>query len=126
MGRTSGGDQSDWTKLVNSLKEEALLPVVVFAFNKRLCEESANKLNKLDLCTPSERSETHLFLENSIQRLQGTDRALPQVLTMKEMLKRDIGVHHGGLLPIIKEMAEILFGLVSSRSCSRPKRSPWA
>lgn len=110
MGRTSGGDQSEWTKLVTSLKDKALLPVVVFAFSKKLCEESANKLSKLDLSTPSERSEIHLFLESSIQRLQGTDRELPQVLTMKEMLKRGVGVHHGGLLPIIKEMVEILFG----------------
>ncbi|KAG2524178.1 hypothetical protein JM18_005143 [Phytophthora kernoviae] len=77
---------------------------------KRLCEESASKLSKLDLSTPSERSEIHLFLETSVQRLQGSDRELPQVLTMKEMLKRGIGVHHGGLLPIIKEMVEILFG----------------
>uniref|UniRef100_M4BTY6 Helicase SKI2W n=1 Tax=Hyaloperonospora arabidopsidis (strain Emoy2) TaxID=559515 RepID=M4BTY6_HYAAE len=108
--RTSGGDQGEWTKLINSLKDKALLPVVVFAFSKRLCEESASKLAKLDLSTPSERSEIHLFLETSVQRLQGSDRELPQVLTTKEMLKRGIGVHHGGLLPIIKEMVEILFG----------------
>lgn len=33
---------------------------------------------------------------------------------MREMLMRGIGVHHGGLLPIIKEMVEMLFarGLV--------------
>ncbi|EGZ09585.1 hypothetical protein PHYSODRAFT_318253 [Phytophthora sojae] len=108
--RTSGGDQGEWTKLINTLKDKSLLPVVVFAFSKRLCEESANKLAKLDLSTPSERSEIHLFLETSVQRLQGSDRELPQVLMMKEMLKRGIGVHHGGLLPIIKEMVEILFG----------------
>ncbi|GMF11215.1 unnamed protein product [Phytophthora lilii] len=108
--RTSGGDQGEWTKLINTLKDKSLLPVVVFAFSKRLCEESANKLAKLDLSTPSERSEIHLFLESSVQRLQGSDRELPQVLAMKEMLKRGIGVHHGGLLPIIKEMVEILFG----------------
>ncbi len=33
---------------------------------------------------------------------------------MREMLARGVGVHHGGLLPIIKEMVEMLFskGLV--------------
>ena len=33
---------------------------------------------------------------------------------MQELLKRGIGVHHGGLLPLVKEMVEILFsrGLV--------------
>lgn len=36
------------------------------------------------------------------------------MLRIKELLKRGIGVHHGGLLPIIKEVVEILFsrGLV--------------
>ncbi|TDH72069.1 hypothetical protein CCR75_008664 [Bremia lactucae] len=108
--RTSGGNQGDWTKLITTLKDRSLLPVVVFAFSKRLCEASASKLAKVDLSTPSERSEIHLFLETCVQRLQGSDRELPQVLVMKEMLKRGIGVHHGGLLPILKEMVEILFG----------------
>ena len=33
---------------------------------------------------------------------------------MREMLKRGVGVHHAGLLPIMKEIVEILFsrGLV--------------
>jgi len=26
------------------------------------------------------------------------------------MVQRGVGVHHGGLLPILKEMVEILFG----------------
>jgi antiviral helicase SKI2 len=32
------------------------------------------------------------------------------VLIVCEMVQRGIGVHHGGLLPILKEMVEILFG----------------
>lgn len=28
---------------------------------------------------------------------------------MKDLLSRGIGVHHGGLLPILKEIVEILF-----------------
>jgi antiviral helicase SKI2 len=33
---------------------------------------------------------------------------------MRDLLSRGIGVHHGGLLPIVKEVVEILFarGLV--------------
>lgn len=37
------------------------------------------------------------------------DSHLPQVLTICEMVERGIGVHHGGLLPILKEMVELLF-----------------
>ena len=33
-----------------------------------------------------------------------------QVQTMAEMLKRGIGTHHSGILPILKEVVEMLFG----------------
>ncbi|KAF0687455.1 Aste57867_20819 [Aphanomyces stellatus] len=105
-----GGDKADWTKLVRLLQDKELLPVVVFAFSKRLCEESANRLAGLDLSSSSERSEIHVFCAASISRLQGSDQQLPQVLQVRDMLLRGIGVHHGGLLPILKEMVEILFG----------------
>ncbi len=38
----------------------------------------------------------------------------PQILLMRDLLKRGIGVHHSGILPILKEIIEMLFsrGLV--------------
>jgi antiviral helicase SKI2 len=44
----------------------------------------------------------------------GTDRELPQIQRMRDLLSRGVAVHHGGLLPIVKEVVEILFtkGLV--------------
>lgn len=41
--------------------------------------------------------------------LSEDDRKLPQVESIKPLLLRGIGVHHGGLLPILKETVEILF-----------------
>jgi hypothetical protein len=32
----------------------------------------------------------------------GTDKELPQITRMRELLSRGIGVHHGGLLPLVK------------------------
>ena len=34
---------------------------------------------------------------------------MPQVQAVLGLAKRGIGVHHGGLLPIMKELVEILF-----------------
>jgi superfamily II RNA helicase len=34
---------------------------------------------------------------------------LLQVLRIQELLQRGIGVHHAGLLPIVKEVVELLF-----------------
>ena len=39
----------------------------------------------------------------------GTDKTLPQIGRMRELLSRGIGIHHGGLLPLVKEVVEILF-----------------
>lgn len=45
---------------------------------------------------------------------KGSDKKLPQIARMRDLLSRGIGIHHGGLLPIMKEVVEILFarGLV--------------
>lgn len=43
--------------------------------------------------------------------LSEEDRKLPQVENVVPLLRRGIGIHHGGLLPILKETIEILFGL---------------
>lgn len=48
--------------------------------------------------------------------LTDDDRHLPQVENLLPLLKRGIGIHHGGLLPILKETIEILFseGLIKA------------
>lgn len=50
-----------------------------------------------------------MTIEKSIARLKPDDRVLPQIRRLRELLSRGIAVHHGGLLPIVKEIVEILF-----------------
>lgn len=52
--------------------------------------------------------------ENALASLSKDDRTLPQIQQLHPLLRRGIGVHHGGLLPIMKEIIEVLFqeGLV--------------
>jgi antiviral helicase SKI2 len=44
-----------------------------------------------------------------LSRLSEEDRQLGQIRVLTEQLKRGIGTHHAGLLPILKEVVEILF-----------------
>lgn len=97
-------DRNLYVHLIGLLNKKSLLPVVIFTFSKKRCEEYANSLSKTDLCTSLEKSEIHVFIERSLVRLRGTDKELPQILRMRELLSRGIAVHHGGLLPIIKEV----------------------
>ncbi|GLJ42713.1 hypothetical protein SUGI_0885500 [Cryptomeria japonica] len=114
-GNASGGGtqrRSETTQLfslVNKLSQMNLLPAVVFCFSKNRCDQSADSLNSVDLTSGSEKSEIHVFCEKAFSRLKGSDRQLPQVLRLKELLRRGIGVHHAGLLPIVKEVVEMLF-----------------
>jgi len=41
--------------------------------------------------------------------LKKEDRDINQIQTMSKMLPLGIGVHHAGLLPIMKEIVEILY-----------------
>ncbi|KAH7922845.1 ATP-dependent RNA helicase [Leucogyrophana mollusca] len=110
----TGADKNLYVHLLNHLQKKTLLPVVVFTFSKKRCEENAGTLTNADLCTSVEKSEVHVAIEKALSRLKGSDKKLPQIARMRDLLSRGIGVHHGGLLPIVKEVVEILFarGLV--------------
>ncbi|KAG2469048.1 SKIV2 Helicase, partial [Polypterus senegalus] len=107
-------DRSVWLSLLDALYKKDQLPVVCFTFSRSRCDENARGLVTLDLTTNAEKSEIHVFFHKCIARLKGTDKQLPQVLQMIDLLKRGIGVHHSGILPILKEVIEMLFtkGLV--------------
>ncbi|KTF81436.1 hypothetical protein cypCar_00030893, partial [Cyprinus carpio] len=107
-------DRAVWQTLLNYLSQRQQTPVVAFTFSRTRCDENARSLTSLDLTSSIEKSEIHSFLQKSLTRLRGGDRQLPQILSMRDLLKRGIGVHHSGILPILKEIIEMLFsrGLV--------------
>ena len=109
-GRTTAAqDKNIWVHLVQHLRKADLLPACIFVFSKKRCEENADALSNLDFMTANEKSQTHMIIERSIARLRPEDRILPQIRRLKELLSRGIAVHHGGMLPIVKEVVEILF-----------------
>jgi antiviral helicase SKI2 len=109
-GRTTAAqDRNLWVHLVQHLRKDNLLPACIFVFSKKRCEENADSLSNQDFCTAAEKSAIHMIIERSIARLKPEDRVLPQIRRLREMLGRGVAVHHGGLLPIVKEIVEILF-----------------
>ncbi|BFZ54009.1 Antiviral helicase ski2 [Savitreella phatthalungensis] len=107
-------DKNVWVHLVHQLNAQKLLPTVIFVFSKKRCEDNASTLSNVDLCNGTERSQIHIAVSKAVASLSADDQQLPQIIRMRELLSRGIGVHHGGLLPIVKEIVEILFarGLV--------------
>ncbi|KAF3333981.1 helicase SKI2W isoform X1 [Carex littledalei] len=108
-GPRRASESSSWLLLINKLSKKSQLPVVIFCFSKNRCDKSADMMYTTDLTSHSEKSEIRLFCDKAFSRLKGSDRDLPQVIRIQGLLKRGIGVHHAGLLPIVKEVVEMLF-----------------
>uniref|UniRef100_A0A0N5AB10 Helicase SKI2W n=1 Tax=Syphacia muris TaxID=451379 RepID=A0A0N5AB10_9BILA len=102
-------DKNIYTNLIKYLSEKNLLPVVVFVFSRRRCDENALLLQSMDLTTAKEKSYIHRFFAKCVARLKGSDKQLPQVLQVADLCKRGFAIHHSGILPILKEIVEILF-----------------
>ncbi|KAJ2074711.1 ATP-dependent RNA helicase mtr4 [Coemansia sp. S155-1] len=105
-----GNSKSDIYKIVKMVMARNYHPVIVFCFSKRECESMALQMSKLDFNTqPGEKDMVGEVFTNAIGSLSEDDRALPQIENILPLLKRGIGIHHSGLLPILKEVIEILF-----------------
>ncbi|XP_066249016.1 superkiller complex protein 2 [Euwallacea similis] len=98
-----------WTSLVDHLEKFELLPVVAFVFSRQKCDTYAEVLSNLNLTTQREKAHIELFFNKCIRSLKEPDREIPQIVKMKDILCRGIGVHHSGILPIVKEIVEMLF-----------------
>ncbi|KAK3017880.1 hypothetical protein RJ639_004684 [Escallonia herrerae] len=113
-GNASGG--SDIYKIVKMIMERKFQPVIIFSFSRRECEQHAMSMSKLDFNTQEEKDVVEQVFRNAILCLNEEDRNLPAIELMLPLLQRGIAVHHSGLLPIIKELVELLFqeGLVKA------------
>merc|ERR1712151_100509 len=100
---------SDLDKIVRMCSDRGYLPLIVFSFSRKDCEASAIALKKTDLTDDDEKRLVDEVFNNAIMTLGDEDRELPQVQSMLPLLRRGIGIHHGGLLPMLKEVVEILF-----------------
>ncbi|KAI5150315.1 ATP-dependent RNA helicase DOB1, partial [Enteropsectra breve] len=98
----------DVSKSIANLLERVNVPAVVFSFSRKDCENYAIKVKK-DFLNEEEKETVKLIFNNAIGSLRKEDQDLPLIQSILPLLQRGIGIHHSGLLPIIKEIVEILF-----------------
>ncbi|EQC53011.1 hypothetical protein SJAG_16455 [Schizosaccharomyces japonicus yFS275] len=109
IGKGGNKGPSDIYKIVKMIMMKNYNPVIVFSFSKRDCEALALQMSKLDMNDKTERDLVSTIFNNAINQLSEQDRQLPQIEHILPLLRRGIGIHHSGLLPILKEVIEILF-----------------
>ncbi|KAI1330708.1 rRNA-processing arch domain-containing protein [Xylariaceae sp. FL0255] len=101
--------QADIQKIVKMIMNRSFNPVIVFSFSKRECEVLAVHTSKYAFNDESEKAMVRKVFSSAIESLSEDDRELPQIQNILPLLEKGIGVHHAGLLPILKETIEILF-----------------
>ena len=106
----------DFTHSLNEtiglLQRTEKLPALFFVLSRKGCEEYASKISH-DLLTSSETNDVTHIIGFHLSRYKSLS-TLPQFHRISDLLKRGIAFHHSGLLPLLKEIVEILFtkGLV--------------
>jgi ATP-dependent RNA helicase DOB1 len=107
--KKGGVGPADISKIIKMIMIKNYNPVIVFSFSKRECEGYALTLYKFEFTDKAEQDLITNIFNNAIENLSPEDRQLPQITNLLPLLRRGIGFHHGGLLPILKEVIEILF-----------------
>jgi len=96
-------------QVIDIIKRKKYLPAIVFSFSKKDCESYAKSISKIRFNDAKEESLVEQIFNNAMNQIGKEEQELPQIKQIVPLLKRGIGIHHGGLLPIVKETTEILF-----------------
>lgn len=101
--------QQEMKKLITLIISKGLDPCIVFSFSKRECEQYSMSLKTCDFNNEDEKTQIDHIYQNAIKTLSEDDQQIPMITMLPNMLRRGIGIHHGGLIPIVKEVIELLF-----------------
>jgi superfamily II RNA helicase len=104
---------------IQMLEKEELLPALFFVLSRKQCEVYASKVSG-SLLSTSDSAEVKHIIRRHLHRHQDELEKVPQYHQICELLSRGIAFHHSGLLPLLKEIVEVLFskGYVKIMFCT--------
>ena len=100
-------------KLISYMLEQDMLPALCFVFSRKQVEVCADEINislfDEDSDIPSKiAKECDKLLRNKISNF-AEYMELPEYRKTIALLQRGIAIHHAGVMPILREMTEMLF-----------------
>jgi superfamily II RNA helicase len=104
-----GTDFNMICRLVTLLKENDMLQTIFFAFSKLMCEKYAAMVNDDTLMTVGETHQVEKIWNHHMAPYFKKYEKTLQYYTVKKLALKGVGYHHSGLIPILKEIIEILF-----------------
>ncbi len=104
---------------VDALKAKELLPAIFFVFDRKMCEKYAAAIEGAVIDSSDAAQVSHI-IDYHLRAHKEQLQTVNQYHQIVNLLKKGIGYHHSGLLPVLKEMVEILFaqGLVKVLFCT--------
>jgi superfamily II RNA helicase len=89
------------------LQNTSELPALFFVFSRRMCEEYASKVSH-DLLTSSESADVRHIVDFHLHHYAYL-QTMPSYHQLRDLLQKGVAFHHSGMLPILKEIVELLF-----------------
>ena len=94
---------------ISNLQEKNLCPAIFFAFSRNDCRKYA-KCVEASLLSSSDASTVRHLFEFHLHRYKTMLEGFEQYHEMLALLQKGIAFHHSGVLPLLKEVIELLFG----------------
>jgi ATP-dependent RNA helicase DOB1 len=95
-------------KTIRRLEEDGNLPALFFVLSRADCAKYAN-LVEGSLLTSSDTASVEHILDFHLHRHMEFLQPLEQYHSLRRLLTRGIAYHHSGLVPLMKEIIELLF-----------------
>ncbi len=96
--------------ILNQLSLNRMTPALFFVFSRSLCEKLSFMVN-VQLIDHNTRSKIIETFNKYMLPYKEVYEKLPQYNEIYELVQKGIAYHHSGMIPILKEIVEILFGL---------------
>ena len=88
--------------------EKEMLPALFFVMSRKNCESYALKVAG-SLIDPSDSAKVKNIIDFHLHRYKDSVQVSDQYFTLTKLLEKGVAFHHSGLLPMLKEIVEILF-----------------
>lgn len=108
----AGTEEPQPHEIIDALAATDMLPAIYFLFSRADCQSYAERLAQMrpNLVDQIGRRRIKAVIDRYLDALRPEDRALDQVQAVTQLAQVGIGFHHAGLLPILKQLVELLFG----------------
>ena len=100
-------DPSYFDKVVKFLIKNDLLQSIFFSFSRNNCEKYAKSIQSI--LTSEESANAVNMFENLMRNHKKEYEILPQYIQIKDLIAKGVCFHHSGIIPILKEVIEIIF-----------------